>query len=130
MELATNSPTADSDRQKSLRSSTLGNISWWGVDVATTAVEMKETTYSEPALGKEDNEDASLAWLASHLEELIQQYPNSWVLIEDCQVVAASKDDPTELERGAEQRGIENPLVTWVGQGPITWRTAYAGEVV
>ncbi len=79
---------------------------------------------SEPARAKKDYEDdGSLAWLAAHLRELSEDYPNRWVLIARDRVVAASTD-PTALERKADEEGIQIPFITRIGSGPITWTTA------
>jgi hypothetical protein len=71
------------------------------------------------------NNDSSLAWVGMHWQELIERYPNRWVLITD-QKVAADAATPSELAKEANRMGIKRPFITKVGQGSVVWRTAYA----
>jgi hypothetical protein len=69
--------------------------------------------------------DGSLAWVGAHWRELIEQYPNRWILVAD-KKVAADAATPRELAKEASRLGIKRPFITKIGQGPVVWRTAYA----
>jgi hypothetical protein len=71
----------------------------------------------------------SLAWLGINWESLSDQYPDRWVLIDNQQVIADSHD-ATELERIAEERGIQEPFITKIEPVSAVWRTAYAHKGV
>jgi hypothetical protein len=80
---------------------------------------------SASGLRQGGHDDGQLAWVGAHWRELVEQYPNRWVLIAD-QKVAADAATPSELAKEAGRLGIKRPFMTKIGQGPVVWRTAYA----
>lgn len=77
------------------------------------------------SLRQSGHSEGSLAWIGVHWQELIERYPNRWILIID-EKVAADAATPSELAKEAKRLGIKRPFMTKIGHGPVVWRTAYA----
>ncbi len=73
-----------------------------------------------------DYDNTSLAWVGAHWQDLVERYPNRWILVVNERVVADS-ESLDELREQAAKLRVECPFITKVGQRPTVWRTAYAG---
>jgi len=71
--------------------------------------------------------DSLLAWFASSLETLRNQYGTRWILIKDNTVIDSS-DDPAELQLVAKRKGITSPYITKIPPSSTVWRTAYGSR--
>jgi len=80
---------------------------------------------SATGLRQGDHNDGALSWVGAHWRELIEQYPNRWILVAD-KKVAADAATPRDLAKEASRLGIKRPFITKIGQGPVVWRTTYA----
>jgi len=67
----------------------------------------------------------ALEWVSGHLDELRQNYAGRWVAILGNVVVESAPTLPQLLARIAEL-GIEQPFLTEIPTGPVTWITTYA----
>jgi Family of unknown function (DUF5678) len=74
-------------------------------------------------------DDGSLVWVAANCNELYQNYPNQWILVEGKAVVASS-EDPQELAALAEKRGIRVAFITRVAPPSKPQRMVYARQVL
>jgi hypothetical protein len=74
----------------------------------------------------QEMDNSAVAWLGAHWQEVVQRFPNRWILIANQQVVADA-DNPSDLGARAAQMAINRPFITKIGGAPATWRTAYGG---
>jgi hypothetical protein len=71
------------------------------------------------------SEDDSLKWVAEHLDQLVQNYRDMWVVVQNRQVVVSAPELP-DLMREAASAGIRKPFVLKIEQpSSQTWRTAF-----
>jgi hypothetical protein len=77
-----------------------------------------------PTITIPQDDDGSLAWLASNLEQLAKQHGDKWVLVRSCKVIEES-EDAIKLEQVTTRLGIQNPYITKIPPPSKTWRTAY-----
>jgi hypothetical protein len=68
--------------------------------------------------------ETDLDWFGSNLEELRGLHAGQWIAIVDG-VVCASAPDLRDLREALETAGMATPLVTFVPDQEVTWRTAY-----
>jgi hypothetical protein len=74
-------------------------------------------------------DDSNLRWVVSHSKALYLQYPDEWILVDDKQVVANSKN-PNELFAIAEVKGIDAPFITRVAKSAKPKPMIYAQQVI
>ncbi len=84
------------------------------------------TTQSSSSVAHYD--DRSIAWVATHCEELYRDYPDEWILVEGESVIAHSAD-PFEVQNAAQERGITTGLMTKVTRPSTPQRMIYAQQV-
>ena len=85
----------------------------------------RELPGSTQEISLSSDENSPVAWLASHIDEVVADYAGKWILVHDGRIVAAS-NDPAKLEKRAARDKIENPLITEITKEPAVWKTAYA----
>lgn len=87
----------------------------------TVAVEYQP----EIALGaQERTPEADLDWLGSNVEELRHLYAGRWIAVVDGQV-CGSATHLADLMQTVQEGGMATPLVTFVPDQEVIWRTAY-----
>jgi hypothetical protein len=70
-------------------------------------------------------EDDSLKFIADHLNELLDEFENTWVIVRDRQILAHAPTLPDLLHIAAET-GIKKPFVLKIERPPAnSWRTAF-----
>ena len=80
-------------------------------------------------MGSVPAEGNSLEWVSRHLSELRQRHAGQWVAVVGEQVAASAPTLPRLLEC-VEELGIDQPFLTEIPAGPITWITTYARPLV
>lgn len=83
--------------------------------------EWEKETLDDPL---ETHGDGSLEWVATHLPQLIKDYPDRFILVEKGNVIADSSDIADILQQ-ALKLGIASPLIIDTQSSPAVSRTAY-----
>jgi hypothetical protein len=74
------------------------------------------------------SDDGSLGWVADHMQQLLKEHLNKWILVKGGEIVEIA-DSSTELERHAIERGLVNGLIIKLEEPSAAWRTAYLAHV-